>query len=93
MTKLKRIMILLAILMRKHKHITLSQIEVYNEYFFVLKVLFTDSFTAPDHVPDNVYTGLMYYERIGSNKWLMMFMVVQRIKVFLEVINMVPGLT
>ena len=37
------------------------------------------------HVPDNMYTGVMYYKRIGSNKWLMMFMVVQKIKVFLEV--------
>ena len=37
-------------------------------------------------VPDNIYTGGMYYERIGNNKWLMTFMVVQKIKVFLEVI-------
>ena len=44
-------------------------------------------------VSDNIYTGGIYYERIGSNKWLMMFMVVQTIKVFLEVINMVSSLT
>ena len=43
-------------------------------------------------VPDNIYTGGVYYERIERNKWLMMFMVVQKIKVFLEVINMVPRL-
>ena len=83
------ILVLVVILLEKHVHITLSLKEVCYEYCFVF-VLFTYSFTAPDHVPDNIYTGLMYYERKGSNKWLMMFMVVQRIKVFLEVINMVP---
>ena len=42
-------------------------------------------YIVTDHVPDNMYTGVMYYKRTGSNKWLMMFMVVQNIKVFLEV--------
>ena len=40
-----------------------------------------------DCVPDNMYTGMIYYESKGSNKWLMMFMMVQNIKVFLEVHN------
>ena len=44
-------------------------------------------------IPDNIYTGRIYYERIGSNKWVMMFMVVQKINVFLEVINMVSSVT
>ena len=42
-------------------------------------------YIVTEHVPDNMYTGVMYYERTGSNKWLMMFTVVQNIKVFLEV--------
>ena len=42
------------------------------------------SCTVTDRVPDNMYTGVMYYESRGSNKWLMMFMVVQNIKVFLN---------
>ena len=37
-------------------------------------------------VPDNIYTGGMYYERTGCNIWKMTFMVVQNVKVFLEVI-------
>ena len=73
-------------------HHSISKGGVY-EYCFVMKVLFTYTCIAPDHVPDNIYTGRIYYERIGSNKWLMIFMVVQKIKVFLEVINMVSSLT
>ena len=40
-------------------------------------------------VPDNKYTGEMYYERKGSNKWLMRFMIVQNIKVFQKVIDII----
>ena len=42
-------------------------------------------YIVTEHVPDNMYTGVMCYERTGSNEWLMMFTVVQNIKVFLEV--------
>ena len=38
-------------------------------------------------VPVNRYTGIVYYEREGSNKWLMRFNVVQNINVFLQVIK------
>ena len=31
----------------------------------------------------------MYYERKGSNKWLMRFMIVQNIKVFQKVVNII----
>ena len=37
-------------------------------------------------VPDNIYTGGIYYERTGFNRWKMTFMVVQNVKVFLEVV-------
>ena len=37
-------------------------------------------------MPDNIYTGEVYYERTSSNKWLMRFMTVQNLKVFQQVI-------
>ena len=48
-------------------------------------IIISSCIIVTDHVPDNMYTGVTYYKRTGSNKWLMMFMVVQNIKVFLEV--------
>ena len=56
--------------------------EYFNESIIIIIILM---YIVTDRVPDNMYTGVMYYKRIGSNKWLMMFMVVQNIKVFLEV--------
>ena len=36
-------------------------------------------------IPDNIYTGKIYYETIGSNKWIMRFSIIQNVKVFLQV--------
>ena len=51
--------------------------------------IFYPAVQVPDDscVPVNRYTGIVYYEREGSNKWLMWFNVVQNINVFLQVIK------
>ena len=35
--------------------------------------------------PDNIYTGDILYEKIGSNKWLIRFIIYQNVKVFFQV--------
>ena len=36
--------------------------------------------------PDNTYTGQICYVKKGTNRWCMVFMAIQNIKVFIKVI-------
>ena len=81
--------IFLCLILLTALHIILSQWEVgillykniMNYYNYPIVQVPGDS-----DIPDNIYTGGIYYERIASNKWLTRFIVIQNIKVFLEVI-------
>ena len=58
-----------------------------NNYFLHNKYLYSIVQVPSDSgVPDNIYTGGIYYKRTECNIWEMTFMVVQNVKVFLEVI-------
>ena len=35
---------------------------------------------------DNIYTGELLFKRIGSNKWLVRFMIAQNVKILLQVV-------
>ena len=35
---------------------------------------------------DNIYTGELLFKRIGSNKWLIRFMIAQNVKILLQVV-------
>ena len=37
-------------------------------------------------IQENIYTGILLFERIGSNKWLVRFMIAQNVKILLQVI-------
>ena len=52
-------------------------------YYILIPIVSTPQVIIP--CPDNIYTGEILYERIGSNKWLTRFIVVQNVKVFLQV--------
>ena len=54
----------------------------------IIILLFIVQVPDDTSVPDNKYTGEMYYERIASNKW---FMIVQNIKVFQKVFNIIDS--
>ena len=41
--------------------------------------------TSDSSIPDNTYTGQICYVKKGINRWCMVFMAIQNIKVFLEV--------
>ena len=41
--------------------------------------------TSDSSIPDNIYTGQICYVKKGTNRWCMVLMAVQNIKVFLEV--------
>ena len=81
--------IFLCLILLTALHIILSQWEVgillykniMNYYNYPIVQVPGDS-----DIPDNIYTGGIYYERIASNKWLTRVIIIQNIKVFLEVI-------
>ena len=52
-------------------------------YYILIPIVSTPQVIIPS--PDNIYTGDILYERIGSNKWLTRFIIYQNVKVFLQV--------
>ena len=51
----------------------------------LLYCIYSVQVTSDSSIPDNIYTGQICYVKKGTNRWCMVFMAVQNIKVFLEV--------
>ena len=51
----------------------------------IVIMIFCNPTSEISDATENIYSGGMYYEKIGNNKWVMRFVVCQSIRVFLKV--------
>ena len=51
----------------------------------MINFIFYNPTSEISNAAENIYSGGMYYEKIGNDRWLMRFVVSQSIGVFLKV--------